>query len=184
MRDKIESFFLEKIGSVDLKALELALDDGRIPSESVAELAMFGQLLVTSIEQRIEHRKGRAISIVGWSLAALGFLMVGGGSLGGMLIWVIGFFALLAMLLGVAASWRERLSWFGLPTWFWTEPDSADFGNLESADRLRRVRVFQLAEVYLSLARANANKSTLLLLAEISMLICGAVLFAGITRLV
>lgn len=176
--------FAESAKGVNLEKLNSLLWDRTIPDESVNELAPFGQFLLGSLENRIDQRRNRAITVMGWSIAVLAFLLLGveGGQLSKPAVAAGGATALVSIVCSLFAAWRGKHNWFGLRIWLWTK-GADDFSNIENSSvMLNRLRVRQIAEIYSQRSQSNAHLSTVLWFGELALVASGFVLLCELFR--
>ena len=108
-----------------VQTVDVAEVEFRLPSladDSVEELYRFGTLMVSSAQLRTARLDAKLTGILGWSSAALAFLLVGGSALrphGS---------ALVVLLLPIAITTTSVIAaYFGLESRLWPTPSERDW---------------------------------------------------------
>ena len=147
-----------RVSIEDIEKQVLSLCDG-----TVTELYDFGVLMVTEVERRALGIDSKLTSILGWSSAVLGFLLLGtspGGSFGSSLLLLVS----IALTLGAVIS-----SFLGLRTILWITPSEKDWFRdelLENAGRLRRYHIVSMLNTHQDHEKEIEKKASRLALAE------------------
>jgi|GEM_PF-6482632 len=177
----------ETVTDIDLDRLESVLGRGNVPEESLAELKSYGMFLASQLESRRQHHQNRALSLMGWALAALSFMVAGHddlGAAGALPLAVAASLMCVAMLLAFVAGWREKADRPGMEAWFWAE-ESPRLDNLVQQPwrRLSSRHILALAQFYSWRSKVVATKSHWLLGAEIVIILAGLSLLAVVLGL-
>lgn len=141
-------------------------------SDTVDELYEFGTLLLAEVQGRSAALDSKLTSILGWSSALLGFLLVGapGGFLGDLLLLVAAGLALGAVISSSA----------GLRIVIWMTPSEQDWfrdGLMDSPERLRSYHVISMLNSHQDHEREMGKKAAHLVRSE-KLLVATAVLIA------
>lgn len=146
--------------ALDIESIELKLADPSTTATLVEEYYRFGQLLVSELASRSGEVERKLITLMGWSLAGLGFL--GLQTPMGILPKMLTILA----ILGALAS--AILCGIGLRTRMWAVPSPADWfkPHLLDGETLKRYHVVSLFNMHQSQSSQIARKADILARAE------------------
>jgi hypothetical protein len=164
--------------SSQLLLVDVADVERRLPSlgdDSVEELYRFGTWMVSSAQQRTTRLDAKLTGILGWSSAALAFVLVDGA-----LSKPRGLF-FVAVIVAVAVTTASIVSaCLGLKSRVWPAPSERDWfrdGVLESAETLKRYHIVSMLNIHHCQADVNYKRAKWLMASEILLALSASAIF-------
>jgi hypothetical protein len=162
------------IRPVDVSQIESLLPS--LNDESVEELYRFGNLMVSTTQQRALRLDSKLTGILNWSSAMLAFVLIDAN-----VSHVHGSSMVVSMAAMIGAIAAVACSYFGLKSRLWPMPSERDWfqsASLEKPGMLRRFHVVSMLNVHQSQSDGNARRATMLTRAEWCLAVSASVSFA------
>ena len=150
----------------------LAAIDPKDEKELAADLFQFGNLLLSQVSTLTGAIEAKAIAILGWSIALLGFLVLTPGWLAndnwaaaGLTLWTIGWTVLSLVASFLAASARD---------WQWpSQQDWLNHALFSEPIQLRQYWLIAILEAHTAHATQNRRKAACLVVAQWAIVLAG-----------
>jgi hypothetical protein len=162
------------IRPINVPDIELELPS--LAKEAVEELYRFGQIMVSSSQQRALRLDAKLTGVLNWSSAVLAFVLIDAN------VSHQKGFGLAVSLMAIAAALASvAASYFGLKSRLWERPSEGDWFKTEllrKPETLQRYHVVSMLNVHQTQSEGNERCAGTLKTAEIFLAISGAVTFA------
>ena len=146
--------------------------------DSVAELYQFGNLMVTSAQQRAIRLDAKLTGVLNWSSGLLAFVLIDANvSHVRGLLFVGSLLAMLVALISVGSAY------LGLRSRFWPSPSERDWfrsGFLNKPGTLRRYHVVSMLNMHQSQSEGNSKRAHMLKIAELGLVLSGLIVFVSL----
>lgn len=153
----------QKLHFVDIEDIETQMASG-IPNETLEELYRFEELMLTEGQQRTTQLDFKLTSILGWSSAALAFLLLSGQAQNVNILVRTRTVAATAIIFIAAAiaSWALKTIMYSAPS----EEDWFRSDLFDESQRLKKYHVVSMLTAHQCGLKANAQKARRLRRAE------------------